>query len=41
MGPRGLVLDGQPVSVDTDQKGTDLTNVNKEVNTQTTTVVTS
>ena len=34
-GPRDLVLDGQSVSGDTDQSGTNLTNVNKEANTQT------
>ena len=34
-GPRDLVLDGQSVSGDTDQSSTDLTNVNKEANTQT------
>ena len=34
-GPRDLVLDGQSVSGETDQSSTDLTNVNKEANTQT------
>ena len=34
-GPRDLVLHGQSVSRDTDQQSTDLTIVNKEVNTQT------
>ena len=32
--PRGMVLDGQSVSGDTDQSSIDLTNVNKEANTQ-------
>ena len=35
VGPRDSVLDGQSVSGVTDQKSTFLTNVNKEVNTQT------
>ena len=39
MGPRDLILDGQSVSRDTDQWSTDLTNVIKEVNTQTRSVV--
>ena len=34
-GPLDLVLDGQSVSGNTDQYSTDLTNVNKEVSTQT------
>ena len=34
-GPRDLVLDGQSVSGDNSQLSTDLTNVNKEANTQT------
>ena len=35
VGPRDLVLDGQSVSGDTDQSSIDLTDVNKEANTQT------